>query len=65
MCPALASDPVTRVVTSCCPHLGLVTLKLLARLLIDKRLELQRFCSLPTTIQQGCGRTPNLENPQV
>ena len=65
MCQALASDPVTHVVASCYPHLDLMTLKLLAWLLIDESLELPRLCTPPRPAQQGCGRTPSLENPQV
>lgn len=58
ICQALASDPVTRVVASCYPHLDLGTLKLLAQLLTDERLELQSLCTPPRPSQRGYGGTP-------
>lgn len=65
MCQALTSDPMTRVVASCYPHLDLASLKILARLLIDERLELQRLCNPPRPTQRAYGRNPNLESPLV
>lgn len=64
LCQAPGSDPLTCVVSSCNPHLGLVTLKFLAPWLQDERAGVPQLCYLPRTTWLGGGSQGSL-GPQL